>query len=166
MSDTERVRLVGSDEKYFVFDKPGTIVPVYGHNFTVMEGQILECDMHKDFVDTEIAAGRVIRINVNAEKKSEKERQDEVDSQKKEAMMIAGVDPSEVDEDGFSMDAETTFGVGSIDLLRVRLGMLKPKSKIIDFVSRRFNIKLAARLSKDDLVEQAIAIVQTALGDK
>jgi hypothetical protein len=166
MSDTERVRLVGNDEKYFVFDAPGTIVPVYGHNFTVMEGQVLECDMHKDFVDNEVAAGRVVRINVESEKKSDADRQAEIDTQKENAKMLAGVDPSEIDEDGFSMDAETIFGVGSIDLLRVRLGKLKPKSKIIDFVSRRFNIKLAARLSKDDLVEEAIAIVQTALGDK
>jgi hypothetical protein len=162
----ERVRLVGNDDEYFVFDAPGSGVSAYGHKWTVMEGQYLETDMHRDFVDAEIAAGRIIRVKEKAlDPEAEAKRQAEIDEQKKDPKMQAGADPSEVDDDGFSMDSETVFGVGSIDLLKVRLEKLKPKSKIADFVAKRFNIKLSDRQPKPDLIQEAIEIVQTALGE-
>lgn len=160
----ERVRMVGNDEQYFVFDPPGSKVMAYGHQWDVMEGQHLECDMHKDFVDNEVKAGRVVRVKPKDVEK-EAQRDAEVAEQKKAPRMQAGADPSEIDEDGFSMDAETVFGTGSIELLQVRLEKLKPKSKIVDFVAKRYNIKLADRLTKEQLVDEAIEIVKTALGD-
>jgi hypothetical protein len=140
------------------------MVSAYGHQWEVMQGQILECDMHKDFIPDEIAAGRIVRVKARGEE-AEVERQAEVDEQKKAPKMQAGADPNEVDEDGFSMDAETVFGTGSLDLLRVRLEKLKPKAKICEFVSKRYNIKLSDRLSKEQLVDEALTIVSTALGD-
>lgn len=158
------MRLVGNDEQYFVFDAPGTIVNAYGHQWEVMKGQHLECDMHKDFIPDEIKAGRIVRVTPKDEEADAK-REAEVDEQKKAPKMQAGADPAEIDEDGFSMDAETVFGTGSMDLLRVRLEKLKPKAKIVEFVAKRYNIKLSDRLSKEQLVDEAITIVQTALGD-
>ena len=163
-----RVRLVGGKEtpkgKPMHFQKPGTIITAFGHDFTVQPNLELEADMHMDYVPQEVAAGRVFIVNQDSEKKHQITKEKATPSIEEPKMTI-GADPSEVDDDGFSMDMETYFGTGSIDMLKRRLEKLV-KEKVIEFIATRFNIKLSQGMKKEKMVEEAIMIVKAAKGDE
>ena len=142
-----RVRLVGGKQtpdgkQRMHYQLPGVQIPVYGHMFIVQDDLELEMDMHRDFVPGEIAAGRIIIVDKASEQRNEKDREAEATKAAADPKLTVGADPAQVDADGFSMDMMTYFGTGSIELLKVRLEKLRPKSKIIDFINSRYNIRL------------------------
>jgi hypothetical protein len=135
MGDTVKVKLL----KTHVSARVGDTVRAFGHDFVMQPNGDVVCDMHKDFIPTEVAAGRVEVIEPG------KPRKDEI--------------VPELEE--FSFDPEDYFGTGSEDALKQRLTR-KRKDLIQEFASTRLNVDIPESVANSKMIKQIGILAKAA----
>jgi len=111
-----------------IFGAPNSRFSAFGHVFTIQPNGEAHCDMHEDFIKTEVGAGRVELI---AQNKKEKIK-----------------DSTELET--FTFDIGNYYGAGDLDKLMKKLGVLR-KSLLTEFADTRLKIELPDSMSAKDM---------------
>jgi hypothetical protein len=136
MSNTVKVKLL----RTHVIGRPGEIIVAFGHQFVMQENGDVVCDMHKDFIKTEVQAGRVEVI--------EPGKPEIKDNTVPELMM-------------FSMEVKDYYGLGTSERLAAQLARLR-KELLQEFAATRLSIKIPESVPNDKMLKQITSLVQTA----
>lgn len=137
MGDTVKVKLI----RTHVVGRPGEIVIAFGHKFEIQPNGDAVCDMHKDFIPTEVKARRV------------------------EVIEPGNARPNEIipELSGFTMDVADYFGKGNIDRLMNELARLR-KDLLQEFVLSRFSIEIPSNIANHDILKQIRNLCERATG--
>jgi len=137
MSETVKVKLIRT---HFV-GRPGEIIVAFGHKFEIQPSGDAVCDMHKDFIPTEVAARRV------------------------EVIEPGEARPEEIVPElaGFTMDVADYFGTGSVEKLMAELSRLR-KELLQEFVLTRFSIEIPSNIPNEDIRQQIKRLCERATG--
>jgi hypothetical protein len=135
MGSTVKVKLL----RTHVSALPGQIVTAFGHKFVMQRNGDVVCDMHKDFIPTEVAAGRVEVIEPGPPKKDE-------------------IVPELMQ---FSMEVSDFYGIGDADKLQTALSKLR-KELLQEFASTRLSVDLPGSIPNDRMIKQISDLVQRA----
>jgi hypothetical protein len=137
MAETVKVKLI----RTHLSARPGEIIRAFGHDFIMQPNGEAHCDMHKDFIPTEVAARRIEVIEPGEAK------------------------PHEVvpELSGFTMDVADYFGTGSIDALTKQLSRLR-KDLLQEFVLTRFSIEIPSNIPNPDIIRQIKNLCERATG--
>lgn len=135
MGNTVKVRLI----RTHVIARPGQTVRAFGHDFVMQPNGDVVCDMHKDFIPTEVAAGRIEVIEPGPPKRQE-------------------VVPELT---RFSMEISDFYGTGSIDKLRTELSRLR-KELLQEFADTRFSVDIPDSVANNKILDQIIDLTKRA----
>lgn len=135
MGHTVKVKLL----RTHVSALPGQIVTAFGHKFVMQPSGDVLCDMHRDFVPTEVAAGRIEVVEPGPPKKQE-------------------IVPELMQ---FSMEVSDFYGVGDVDKLATALSKLR-KELLQEFASTRLSVDLPNSIPNDRMIRQIMDLVKRA----
>jgi len=124
-----------------VVQRPGHVIRAFGHRFEVQPDGSAVAEVHEDFVEGEVAAGR---YEVIEEQYFDKEIPDKIivkNSQKK------------VEKYPFSNEIETYFGCGNISKFKNRISGLT-KQQLQRFSDQKLGIKLPQQMSKTKMIAE------------
>jgi hypothetical protein len=135
MGNTVKVKLI----RTHLVARPGETIIAFGHKFIMQPDGNAVCDMHKDFIPTEVAARRVEVIEPGPQRPQE-------------------VVPELVD---FSMEIQDFYGTGSIEKLTSELSKLR-KQLLQEFASTRLSVDIPGEIPNEDIKRQIIDLVKRA----
>jgi hypothetical protein len=135
MGNTVKVKLI----RTHVIGRPGEVVVAFGHKCVIQPDGSAVCDMHKDFIPTEVAARRFEVIEPGPAKTKE-------------------VVPELA---GFTMDVKDCFGTGSIDDLVKELSRLR-QDLLQEFAETRFSILIPDTVPLQDAIDQITNLTKRA----
>jgi hypothetical protein len=134
MGNTVKVKLI----RTHVVAAPGEIITAFGHKFEMQPNGECHCDMHRDFIPTEVGAGRV------------------------EVIEPGTPQPEEVPElVQFTMEISDFYGTGSLEKLRTELTKCR-KELLQEFASTRLQVDLPDTQPNNKMLKQIARLVQTA----
>ena len=138
MGETVKVKLIRT---HYV-GRPGQFITAFGHRFEIQPNGDAVCDMHKDFIPTEVKARRV------------------------EVIEPGEANPAEIvpELEGFTMDVSDYFGTGSVNALEKELSKLR-KDLLREFVLTRFSIEIPTNIPNKDIVNQIKNLCERAKGN-
>ena len=125
-----------------IIARPGEILNCYGHKWIVQPDGTAIADIHVDFHAVEVKSGRYMILEDEPETESEPEN-------KSYKSLLSGL----------TMDIKTYYGCKNIGSLRIKLGYLK-KDIINDFAKLRLNITLPDSMSKIEMINEIVNIVE------
>lgn len=135
MGNTVKVKLI----RTHVVARPGETIIAFGHKFIMQPDGNAVCDMHKDFIPTEVAARRVEVIEPGPAKPNE-------------------IVPELAE---FSMEVSDYYGTGSVDRMTTQLSKLR-KELLQEFASTRLSVDLPTTMSNKSMIKQIEDLVQRA----
>jgi hypothetical protein len=118
----------------------GSVIHIWGYQFTVNKEKILTCEMQENVAKGEIKAGRVVRCEPIAEAKPEVVKQ-----------------PNVVDE--FSGNASNYFGIEDKQKFEKKLGRLK-LVELYEFTERFFNFNWPEDMSKAEIITNLLKAIE------
>ena len=136
--------------KTHVIAAPGDTVVAFGHNFTMEPDGSCVCDMHQDFIETEVAAGRVALIEDYEDPVPVEDTQpDEVNRE--------SIDPM----NAFGMNIDDYFGTKNF---AVYMGQIKKHEKTDQktYPHTRQRVTFPARHTNDQMIDHIKEMVQLA----
>jgi hypothetical protein len=134
MGATVKVKLI----RTHLVARPGEIITAFGHKFVMQPDGTAVCDMHKDFIPTEVAARRVEVVEPGPP------RSEPV--------------PELIQ---FSIEIEDYYGTGSIDKLATELSRMR-KELLQEFASTRLSVELPETMSNESMIKQIKNLVARA----
>ena len=123
-----------------IIARPGEILNCYGHKWIVQPDGTAIADIHVDFHAVEVKSGRYMVL--------EDEPESEPENKSYKSLLS-----------GLTMDIKTYYGCKNIGSLRIKLGYLK-KDIINDFAKLRLNITLPDSMSKIEMINEIVNIVE------
>jgi hypothetical protein len=134
--DTVKVKLLHR----YISGPPGNPIVIYGHTFVIQPNGEAHCDMHEDFVEAELQAGRIAKVDGS---------QPTYLSNKPEENMV----PTFPKLAGFTWDIGNYFGAGDLKKLIRKVEILN-KSEMIEFARIKLSIELPQTMTNKDIVEE------------
>jgi len=136
--------------KTHVIAAPGDTVVAFGHNFTMEPDGSCVCDMHQDFIETEVAAGRVALIEDYEDPVPVEDTQpDEVNRE--------NIDPM----NAFGMNIDDYFGTKNFAVFMGQIKKLE-KRDLKTFAHTRLRVTFPARHTNDQMIDHIKEMVQLA----
>ena len=136
--------------KTHVIAAPGDTVVAFGHNFTMEPDGSVVCDMHQDFIETEVAAGRVALIEDYEDPIPVEDTQpDEVNRE--------NIDPM----NAFGMNIDDYFGTKNFAVFMGQIKKLE-KRDLKTFAHTRLRVTFPARHTNDQMIDHIKEMVQLA----
>ena len=136
--DTVKVKLVHQH----ITGAPGNPITIYGHLFTIQPNGEAHCDMHKDFVEAELKAGRIALVDTERSQPSYLSEHPE-----------NNLTPSFPKLAGFTWDIGNYFGAGDLKKLIRKVEILN-KNEMIEFARIKLSIELPPTMTNKDIVEE------------
>ena len=124
----------------YVVGAPGTPFTAYGHQFIIQQNGDAVASIHKDFIENEVKAGRIIVLEENIKEKQTAAQSDELS--------------------GFTMDIGTYFGAGDLEKLHKKVTILR-KEAMQGFANSRLNLELPDTLSRNKMVMEIMNTVNS-----
>ena len=136
--------------KTHVLAPPGDTVSAFGHTFTMEPDGTCTCDMHEDFIESEIAAGRIALIeDFEDPVPNTLDEPDEVDRKE--------IDPM----NAFGMNIDDYFGTKNFSVLMGQIKKLEKKDLKI-FAHTRLRVTFPANHTKTKMIDHIEEMVQLA----
>lgn len=138
MSKYKKCKLINK----IIHAKPGQLITCYGRQWTIQPNGDAIADIHVDFHEVEVAAGRYIVLE---------------DTPKKEPPELAKKFEKEL-----TTDINEYYGMKSPHKLRSKLGTLK-KDDLVEFAQKQFNVTFPPAMSKPSMI---IEIMDTVISKR
>jgi len=136
--------------KTHVLAAPGDKVVAFGHDFIMEPDGSVVCDMHQDFIESEVAAGRVALIeDFEDPVPIEDAKPDDVDREKIDAM------------NAFGMNIDDYFGTKNFTVFMGQIKKLEKKD-LVTFAHTRLRVTFPARHTNDQMIDHIKEMVQLA----
>jgi hypothetical protein len=138
-----RVKLLNT----VVVGKPGKKMMFFGHEFEIQPDGSAVAEIHPDFVEGEVAAGRVEVIRDYMEE--ENETPEEIVKERPQASALSQ----------FSLNPGNYFGTGSLRKLKKQISALT-KPLIIEFADTRLQISLPQSMGKAKMITEVMTTAE------
>ncbi len=124
----------------------GQIIRLWGHDFEVQQDGSLCLEMNSGFVDSEVRAGRIKKLNAPPPGKSKTIHED-----------ITIIIP-----DDFTLDIGNYYGAGDLNKLIEKITAMK-KAEVIKFADNRFtNHRLKRTMKAEDIIDKIRSLIDSA----
>lgn len=143
-----RVKLINS----LVVGQPGEKFSAFGHEFEIQPDGSAVANVHSDFVDTEVKAGRYVVVD--------DPRQSDPDG-----LAIEQYEDEKSEADKFGYDLGNYFGAGDLGKLREKMAALK-KNDLQKFAETRIKIILPDRMGKAKMISEIVRAIEASLNEK
>ena len=133
---------------------PGNIICLWGHDFEIQQDGTLCMEVHPDFVDAGVKAGRFSIMTAPPPGK-EKSMEDKIKIIKPNIPV------------GFTMDVGNYYGAGDLNKLIDKISAFK-RTDLVEFAAQRFTDtpKIKANLKKRDILDKIRSLIDSAMLDE
>jgi hypothetical protein len=133
-----------------VLAAPGDTIVAFGHTFIMEPDGSCVCDMHQDFIETEVGAGRVALIeDFDDPVPVDENKPDEVDRE--------SINPM----NAFGMDIGDYFGTKNFSIFMGQINKLDKKGLKV-FAHTRLRVTFPARHTNEQMIAHIKEMVQLA----
>lgn len=141
--------------KTHVVGRPGDKVIAFGHEFTIEPDGTCVCDMHVDFIESEVRAGRIEVIDEDFDEPKQPDKTSPFEKKDDD------VERQKTPLHKFGFDIDNYFGLNTEAALMKELSVLV-KSDLREFAKSRIRIQFPARHTSEQMLNEISESVKLA----